>query len=292
MSSVVKGIKKAFKKVGKFLKKALPIVLAVGALVFTGGAALGLTSVAWGGAGGIASTIGSAIGGSGVVGSALTGAITQAGYGALAGGVISKASGGSFSQGAKAGAITGAITGGVSHAYGHLKNAAQGIQGPGVQANGVKTTAMPDAGAPTGQYLDAAGNPISTEQAVAAGTNVPGVPGTPPPPTGLSQKLAGAFKEGGWVERNQDLVGNVVKGVGGALVAGGEADAEKDLLRERQRLTAANYAGTDPGANYRPAQPGSGGLMPSQRFSANYYGSFEYRYNPETARIERVPVGG
>lgn len=294
MSSVFKGIKKVFKKVFKAVKKVLPVVLAVGAIVFTGGAALGLTAATWGGAGGVAASIGSAIGGTGVVGSALSGAIYQAGVGAAIGGTISAASGGSFSKGAKAGAITGAITGGVSGAYGHLKTAAQSggaMQSAGTQPSGAVTSPLPDAGASqAGVNIDAAGN--MTNASAAANMPPVNLQGSPGIGSKIGSKIGGLFNQGGWMERNQDLVGNVVKGIGGGLAAGAEADAERDLLRERHNLTSQNYAGTDPGRGYNGASGSRSGLMPSQRFSADYYGSFEYRYNPETARIERVPVGG
>lgn len=295
MSSLFKGVRKVFKKIGKFVKKILPVVLAVGALVFTGGAALGLTGgLTWGGASGIAASIGSAIGGQGLIGSVLTGAIRQAGYGALIGGTVSAASGGSFSKGAKAGAKAGAITGAVMGGYGHLKNSAlkNAQQTAGI---GDEVAAQP----PPGTEIQAAGTQASGVTTYGLGQKVGNItPGTGHMSigggagAGAGSGAGGLFTQGGWLERNQDLVGNVVKGVGAGLVAGGEADAEKDLLRERQRIINENYAGADPGKEYRAAEPNRYGLMPTERFTGGYYGSYEYRYNPETARIERVPTGG
>ena len=274
MSSVFKGIKKIFKKVVDVVKKVAPIALAVGALVFTGGAALGLTSMA-GGWSAAAGAVTSAIGASGTVGAALTGAITQAGYGALAGGVLAEATGGKFSEGAKKGAAAGAITGGLLSGASHLKanmggatptaGATPGIAPPSggeVAANGVKTYPLPQTPPITGTPVDAAGNVIKTGG-------------------GLLSKAAG------FVEKHPVLTGNIIQGVGAALVGNNQVDA----IQERYRQVRKNYAGTDPGTEYAAAQPGSG-LLPRDRFSPNYYGSYEYQYNPQSGRIEKVPVGG
>lgn len=109
-SKIKSGIKKVFKKVVDVGKKVLPVALAVGAAVFTAGAALGALP-AWGT---VAGSLGTLIGGSGTLGTVLTGALTHAGYGALAGGLVSSLMGGSFESGAQLGALTGTVTGGVS----------------------------------------------------------------------------------------------------------------------------------------------------------------------------------
>jgi hypothetical protein len=79
MSGIVKSVGKAFKSVmnSDFMKVALP-VLAVGAIAFTGGAALGLFGPA-----GMSGTIG-ALG----LGPVMTGALTTAAQGATAGALI------------------------------------------------------------------------------------------------------------------------------------------------------------------------------------------------------------
>lgn len=269
MSSVVKGVKKVFKSVVKAVKKVAVPLLAAGALVFTAGAALGVASLAagWGGA---ASAIASSVGASGVVGSALTGAITQAGYGALIGGTVSAASGGSFTEGARVGAAAGAITGGATGALrGGLMPKAGGTMTDTTSGH-VKTFPY-DPGRPgPGTVIDESG-------AVGA-PQAPGVRG------GLISRV------GGWAKENPELAGGLIQGVGSALTAGANADAERDLVRERYTQVRQNYAGADPGSAYRSADPARGGLMPSQRFDPSYYGSWEYRYDPNAGRIVRVPV--
>lgn len=270
MSGIVKGIKKVFKAVAKVVKKVAPIALAVGALVFTGGAALGLPGILGGGWGAAAGAVGQAIGGSGVIGSVLTGAIQQAGTSALIGGALSAATGGSFKEGARAGAVAGAVMGGVGSGLSAMRGPAP-AGGPAPQ---------PAPGGPPG------GPPTSGSTAI-----MPGEPGVSAPGgVNAGQPRLGILsKVGGFVERNPDLVGNVVKGVGQGLVAEAGADAERDLLRERRRLISENYAGADPGANYRSLSPGRSGLSASERFSPDYYQSFEYRYDPQQGRIVRAP---
>ena len=134
MSGVVKTVKKVFKKVTNVVKKVAPIALGVGALVFTGGAALGLPALAGGFGGAVSSALGAVgVNATGALGSVLTGAVTQAGYGAAIGGVTSMVSGGDFKDGAKMGAAAGAITGGLTGAFGSatraVSGAAQGVTG-------------------------------------------------------------------------------------------------------------------------------------------------------------------
>ncbi|KKK82875.1 hypothetical protein LCGC14_2799040, partial [marine sediment metagenome] len=217
MSSIFKGVRKIFKKVFKVVKKVALVAIAVAAIVFTGGAALGLAGVMGGGWAAAAATVGTTIGGSGLLGTVLTGAITQAGTGALIGGAISAATGGSISKGMMRGAAAGAVTGGVMGGVGHVRNAS-GVEGYGpITEGGVTTTPLPETagvnyGAGTGQAIDAAGNVI--------------------PPTGGGGRglLRGI---GSFIKDNPEISGGIITGIGQGLLSGSEADAEKDLLRER-----------------------------------------------------------
>ncbi len=278
MSKVVKGVKKVFKKVFKVVKKIAAPALAVAAIVFTGGAALGIGALQ-GGWGAIASTIGGKLGG-GLLSKVVTGAITQAGYGAAIGGVTNAIMGGSFSEGAKAGAIAGAVTGGITGGVQHFM------------------PSTPPAGtAPAGTA------PASTAPGASVPSGGPGVPTALPPstvPTAAPTMAprGGLFRAGGWFERNQDMVGKVVSGVGQGLMAGSAADSEADLLRERYRLTAANYEGVDPGQGYRglmspsraQVEPTGAQPPPPQYNPRRSYGSFEYQYDSSQGRIIRVPM--
>ncbi|MCH8134804.1 MAG: hypothetical protein IIB77_02360 [Proteobacteria bacterium] len=288
MSKVVKGVKKVFKKIVKAVVKIAPILLAVAAIYFTAGAVLSLPGASIG-IGGAVNTITAGLG-EGILGGVVRGALTAAAKSAAIGGIVSKATGGSFKEGAKAGAVTGLIVGGVSGGFSAARTGS-------LTKSGVKTFPLPDqlSTAPM-QALDATGKAVQT------------------------QASAGLFQKGGWLERNQDLAGNVIAGVGSGLLAGSAADADRDYLREKFRLTGENYAGTDPGRNYRdlargtarqpstlprptPAlppppgsavQPGSvprGGLdRGTERYDPRDFGSFEYQYSPKEGRIIKVPV--
>lgn len=270
MSGVIRGVKRVFKRVVKVVKKLAPIALAVGALVFTGGAALGLT----GGWGATAASLSSALGATGTAGAALTGAITQAGYGALIGGGLSKASGGSFAEGAKLGAVSGAITGGITGALSAAPGTARVAQG------------AVNAGNQAGSVASQAGT-VATQTAGQTAGQVAGQTVGKSATGGLLSKAAG------WVERNQTLVGNTISGIGKGLLSSSAADAEKDLLNDRYRRIEQNYAGVNPSGNYRGLLPGQNGQSPTERFSPGYYasaGRYEFRYSPQSGRIERVPV--
>lgn len=294
MSGVVKGVKKVFKKVVKVVKKVAVPLVAAGAIFFTGGAALGLTGLA-GGWSAAASAVGSALGGSGIIGSALSGAIYQAGIGAAAGGAISAVTGGSFSKGAKAGAKIGAITGGAMGGY-------QGITG----GKGLFTAAK--GGGKVANTPAAASTPSKSASMSGAGmpgTPAGGIPGGTTPSTAapIAGKKGGLFSGiADWAKKNPTLAGGIVQGAGQAI---GDIYAAKDdrkLVAERYNQVRQNYSGADPGANYTPtpdptpqpaaAAPTGERMSPGQRFSGNYYSSFEYQYDPQQGRVVRVPVGG
>lgn len=277
MSSIVKGVKKVFKKVAKVVKKIAAPALAAAAVIFTGGAALGLGAMA-GGWSAAAATVTSSLGLTGAAGAVVTGAITQAGYGALIGGAASALSGGSFSKGARQGAAAGAVTGGL------LSGINQAVNAGKVGATASKAPVS----------LDASGKVIPTPESVRTFAL---------PETGQSASAtaaasaAPAATKGGLLSRagrflkdNPELTGNIVKGVGTGLLAGAEADAQRDLMRARYDRVAENYE-TDPGRRFRDAAPGSG-ETPIRRFDPSRYGSFRYEYNTGTGRIERVPIEG
>lgn len=297
MSGVVRGVKKVFKKVAKVVKRVAPIVLAAAAIYFTAGAAMGAAGAA-GGWGAAASSLGTTIGGTGTLGSVLGGAITQAGYGAAIGGVMSKAQGGSFSDGARAGAAVGAVTGGV----GGYMNAGQAAQGATVQTQGVEASLTGENAVLAPEYAKAqkglmsqpnfantgSGNAVqSAIQGNAAMT-------TPAPAVtqggGLMNSAGNALsKVGDWVTKNQTLVGSMVQGVGQGMGAEAEADALRRAERERYNRIADSYAGAsiNPGINYRSPDRA---MSPAERFSPEYYSSYEFRYDPKQGRIVRAPV--
>jgi hypothetical protein len=107
VSGVFKAIGKVFKTVAKTVVKIAPFALAAAAVVFTGGAALGILPTFGAAVGGLVSSLGL----SAAVTGALTGAITSAGFGAALGFVT----GGK--KGLQKGALMGALTGGALGAF-------------------------------------------------------------------------------------------------------------------------------------------------------------------------------
>lgn len=272
MSKIVKSVKKVFKKVGNVVKKVAPAALAIGAIVFTGGAALGLAPMA-GGWAGAASAITAKLGAGGVLGGALTGAITQAGYGALAGGAMAAVSGGDVRRGLMMGAAAGAVTGGITGGFNAASAARQATAGvPG--AGG--TIEMGDA------YNAATGAGVTQPTAAGTGSAAPGTTAS----RGLLSSVTG---DGGWLERNQTLVGNVVGGIGEGLMSSASADAELDMMRERSNQVRRNYEGVDPGTTYRTLSNEGSGVSPTERFGQRP--RYQFQYNPQSQRIERVEIG-
>lgn len=103
MSGIFKAIGKVFSKIVSVVVKIAPFALAAAAVVFTGGAALGLLPTFGAAVGGLVSSLGL----SAAVTGALTGAITSAGFGAALGFIT----GGT--KGMQKGALFGALSGGV-----------------------------------------------------------------------------------------------------------------------------------------------------------------------------------
>lgn len=95
---------------------------------------------------------------------------------------------------------------------------------------------------------------------------------------------------GGFLKNNKDIVGSVIAGVGDSMAAKDQLNAQKDLLRERNNLTAGNYRGADPGRTYRGLARDTQTQTPTERFPSEVNGGWEYQYDPRVGRIVRVPV--
>lgn len=294
MSGLVKSVKKAFKKVVKTVKKVAPIALAVGAVVLTGGAALGALPA-------VGSMMGS-LGLSAGLTSVLTGAVTQAGYGALIGGATSALTGGSVMKGMKGGAMAGAVTGGVTGALSApASGAAMGQSGVSEGMKAVGQTALVDPSQvanvpgldPVSRGLGAfqAANPASMVDAVSS----------------ASTAAAPAARAGGgllaFAERNPLIAASVLKGVGGALMGSDAADG----VKAHYKAAARNYGNGDLGglltqsdADAAAAQGGYGtgpaAMNPQQplatpidRFDPTQFaGTGRYQYDPAQGRVVYV----
>lgn len=286
MSGVLKSVGKVFKKVGKAVGKILPAVLAVGATVFTAGAALGLPAMAggWGGA------VSSVFGGGSTIGNMLTGAVTQAGYGAALGGAASMIGGGSFSDGAAAGAAAGAVGGGLMAGMGGGTDLLAGKVGQST-ANRFDTAWSTAAGGGQGNMTPDAVGQFAAGKGLTAPTPTPTVAGASMP----APAAAGGNGLMSFLKDNQAVVGQTLSGLGSGLMQGLAAkDAAAAREKEQQRVT--DSYGVDPntlaGLGSSP-QTTTGAPTPAEAYSrrdasAPKSGKGRYKFNPTSGTIEWV----
>lgn len=283
------GIKKVFKKVAKVVVDVAPIALAAGAIIFSGGAALGLAPL--GIAGGWGAAASSLIGATGLTGGAasiLTAGLTNAGFGAAIGGLTSMIGGGSFTGGAKVGALAGGVTG---LATGGFNAALQG----GSIASPNPATANPMAG-----RVAATSDPLraTVQEAINAPSAAVSGPATPvqssplPAPLPNPANAAAANPTGGFIDMlgGKEVAGRVIGGAAQGFIAGLGADDEYKYLRERDRERAERFVlpegGYDPGG--RTANT-SRFQTPARKYSRTDRPSFvarRYEFNPETGKID------
>lgn len=276
MSGALKSVGKVFKKVAKVVKKVAVPALIVGAVVLTGGAALGALPA-----------LGTTLGGLGLsttMTGVLTGAISGAGYGALAGGAVAAISGRNVWKGAMAGGVTGAVTGGV---LGGVSPGTVGVK----PAPGAPTAAAPTGG---GGMLSQPGSALAQSQpglgtGLGAGADVgatavqaaaPGITATAP---AAAAPAAGGGMLPGFL--NTQAGAGLVSGVGQGLMA----LAEPDPYKQRAKLIERNY-GADGGGGMlaRVQLENKGQPDPKERFDPRYYGG-QYRYDPSRGGVYFMP---
>lgn len=183
MSGVFKKIGKVFKKVVKVVKKVAIPALMVGAVVLTGGAAIGALPA-----------IGTVLGKlaiSGTLASVLGGAISMGAVGAVTSGAMAGLSGGSIWKGMKKGFVTGAVTGGVMGGLGMISpNGILSDMGIGSKAAHLKGLAA------TGKASPAQLAELASLQAKAGGAaNPAAMPGPVQPVSVPPSTAAGASGE-------------------------------------------------------------------------------------------------
>jgi hypothetical protein len=320
MSGIAKGVSKVFKKVAQGIGKYGPALLAAGALFFTAGSALGVTS-SW------ADTVSGVMGKLGA-GSTLTGilssAVTTAGYGAVAGGAVGALGGdamGGMQMGAAGGAIVGAVDGALSAPPSGTTTGPDAASKTAVDATkpvSVEGAAMPsdaargpdnslvrvNGGGGSDRMAGGAGNdaiaPVGAGNVSAnaadgryAGTTagrdaVYGAGGGAAAPSGGSM-LDSLFDKGGWLERNQSLTGNVVSGLGKGLLTANQGDAYAQAREREYQMIAGNYAGAGRGlltgaSAPSPDQPPAG-PTPAQRFGTPPSGAGQWVYDKAKNRF-------
>jgi hypothetical protein len=294
MSGVVKSIGKVFRRVAKAAVRIAPVALAAGALLFTAGSALGVTGgMGWGQA---TASIGKVFG-EGTFANVVTGAVTQAGYGALAGAATAAVSGGDLLQGAQAGALGGAVTGGVMGGMGLGTDPFEDGFGRAAGAEKVAvdpqlTAAQDTSSVGQSMFPNSAKDPgaMSAPDLQKWVSQAPGAPASSS--KGLLSSIEGAFEKGGWVERNQGLVGNLVSGVGKGLLSGDSQASVYAKAREDEAKRIADNYRTGTGWMINPtgaaqAQPGS---APRQTAQAPQSATGQLVWDAATQRYVFVPA--
>lgn len=296
MSGVVKGVKKTFKKVANVAKKVAPFVLAAAAVYFTAGAALGATA-GWGATvGGMTQSLGL----TGTLGNIVTGAATQAGYGAAIGAATSAITGGDMADGALYGALGGAVTGGVTGGLGinpdPLAASGEAASGAGSATPSMSTVSSPSVtGAPG--IGDVGDGLMQTTSGIAPRAPV----GSAPAAAGGGSTFDNLLGKGGWVERNGELVGGVVKGVGQGVLSGLGDQADIEAAEKRRRQTQDNYrvgtTGLLPGANTAEAPyEASGNPSPASKYPTTIRAPqgramMRYVYDRDSGSMKLVRMG-
>lgn len=228
-------------------------------------------------------------------------AATQAAYGAAIGAGIAAIAGGDVGKGALYGAGTGAVTGGLSGAFGQPSDPL-GILDQSTapsQASAGNVIDKPGTLATMGDEDFLAG--FDGPDAAASGSS-PSVGGSTVLPSGASAAVGaepqskGLFSKGGWLERNGDLVGGTVGGIGQGLIAGlgakEQADARREAaqiaadsdLRERE-LISGNYRTSGRGLQTKQiANDNAGRPTPKNRFDPRLY-TGRYEWDPALGKI-------
>ncbi len=153
----------------------------------------------------------------------------------------------------------------------------------GATAGGATPTTTPLTPASTPPVNTPGSTPGAITPAAGPTASPTGSVGPPAPTnTGFGSKMSGFFD---WMKNNPDIVAPVLANMGSSLMAPDEGEA----LREMQRLRSRGYRGTDPGGSFRSASRYDRGPAPSVNID-RMYGGWEYRYDPATRRIEKVPL--
>lgn len=303
MSNPFRAIGKAFKSIGKIVKKIAVPALVIGAAVLTGGAALGLglPSLA-----GVAGKLGL---------SAIVPALTTAGHGAIAGGLVGLVTGKNVLKSATAGFVTGGVLGGIGQianaagAAGKAGSALANVSGAPSTAASTASTAASTAGssaastaASTAASAGTAGASSAMNAITSGVSNLGQVAAQNVATSGFQSAMAAAATpalpaSGGalggffkFMNENPIVSGQMISGVGQGILANERAKEERRAEEERVKRIQGNYAGL---TNLRSmndvmAQPAA----PAGPDAGTYYNQAvrgqRYAYNPNTGQIVMV----
>lgn len=306
----------------------VPIIFeAVGSAATAVGAAVGTAAAAVGSA---ALSAGAAVFGAGAaagtVGGILSGAVTTGLAGGVLGGAISAISGGNFFDGFKTGAISGALAGGIG-ASGLLGDLGIGGSAAASSTAGIENvvstpmnstfsgmiadsgaSGLATAGNVVGDTIGTAASNGAANAAVGGAANagsaasgaagaIENVASTPMNPTLSGLNAPGLFDKGGFIQRNGELIGGAISGVGKVLSGDTAQAAAKannqgamDRQVQAQDNTAGNYdlSGGLMGGNN--TDQGNGRPTPTQQFGQqanNNSGAWEYYFDPTTKTLKR-----
>lgn len=264
MSGIGKAIGKVFKKVVKVVKRIALPVLAIGAVVLTGGAALGLLPSI--------GAIGSSLGLSAGLTSVLSTAATSATFGAGAALVMGK----NPIKGATMGLVTGGILGGLGAALGGTAGAAGSAASSGLntagQISNTFTAPITGAGAAAPSMgmdsLVQAGKAAvgglggAASSMLPAATALPTVAApvasaslAPAASTATTAAQGGGFM--GFLNRNPPMAGMALQGLGSGLMAREQAKEEKRVRNSYNDLSSL-FSLPDDEDNQGDALPGAG----------------------------------
>lgn len=326
MSGIFKSIGKVFKKVVKVavtgvaglikpLRKILLPALMVGAVVLTGGAALGALPA-------IGSVLGS-VGISGGLASVLGGAISTGALGAVTGGLGAAISGKNILKGATGGFLSGALTGGVMGAAGMVSPngilsdmgigsqaaAKQGLLATGKLSNTTGFVGGNTAGggvidnAPTGVLHDVGAgefsatdlgetlDPIASGGSVTAATAGSGATLTSVPSALGATTTGGGLlgSTGGWIGPALQFGGQVLSGIGQGQAAAATAKNQAQQSRLEYDRAAYNYGVLNTYATNKKGKIPNNALPSSQTMAYNY--SPIALANPAPAVSQAPPSG-
>lgn len=284
MSGVVKKIGKAFKSIVKVVKKIALPALAIGAVVLTGGAALGVLP-ALGGAGGLLASIG--------IKGALSTILVSAAKAATFGAIGAALTGGNIIKGATKGFVVGGVLGGVSALAG-AGQAAAGAAGQTADAAANTASSASNAASALPPVADGASfteafAPIANGgTATGAGLGTVGQVAASAPVVASAAPVASAAVPASTGGGLGSFFGNMhpmvqsqlISGIGQGLV--GNADA-KDARKERERIEA-NYGDTS-GLFFLDGQPGGNLPDAGAYFTPRVYGRSRLAYDPQRGRV-------
>jgi hypothetical protein len=274
MSNPIKAVGKAFKKVVRVVKKVALPALAIGAVVLTGGAALGVLP-ALGGAGGLLASVG--------IKGALAGILTGAAKAATFGAIGAALTGRNIVKGATMGFVTGGALGGLSAALGGGAAAAGSGASGATAAGGSAATAgaLPSGGLiPTGVAASGGGATLGAAASTGLGA-ASGLAGSAAPVTSVGLPSSGGVL--GFINQNPVLVGNVVQGLGSGMAARAEAkQRDKESASRRAR-----YAGVEQGLYFMPQGTDGMGPLLAQDQSMPAQSS-KVRYDRATGQLVAV----